>query len=254
MVRAARFTAASLLRAMDLIATARTDMRESPNHRLLLEVAMVRAAAPETDPSSLGLLGRIERLERRIGVEGAVPAASSAPPEARPVPSEDRTPQPAAIRSRPSVEPVPEVREAPEPAGTTRPDEAPAVPAPPAEVGLGHVKEAWAATLREVGKRSKRVAAYLHASRPVEYDGNVLVVDVQSDFHAGAMSEARNRELVIEALQSSLGIRPQVAFGTQDNRPAAAEAADGDHEIVAEGPDPIELVKKGFGAEIVEET
>jgi DNA polymerase III subunit gamma/tau len=48
--QAGRFSVGGLLRAVDLMAKALTDMREAPNHRLLLEVALVRAAAPRTDP------------------------------------------------------------------------------------------------------------------------------------------------------------------------------------------------------------
>ena len=59
---------ATLLRILDLLGKAITEMRNAPNHRLLLEVALVRAAAPETDPSPGGLMGRLERLERRIGI------------------------------------------------------------------------------------------------------------------------------------------------------------------------------------------
>ena len=51
------FTNGTLMRILDLVAKAITEMRNSPNHRLLLEVALVRAAAPETDPSADGLHG-----------------------------------------------------------------------------------------------------------------------------------------------------------------------------------------------------
>src|ERR687891_280777 len=78
--QAERFTPAALLRTVDLLAKSLTEMRETPNHRLLFEVALVRAASPETDPSATGLLGRIERIERRLGIEGATPAAEAPAP------------------------------------------------------------------------------------------------------------------------------------------------------------------------------
>jgi DNA polymerase-3 subunit gamma/tau len=80
------FTAAQLLGILDLIGQAVIEMRNAPNHRLLLEIGLVRAAAPDTDPSATGLLGRIERLERRLGIAeagvspgGAVPPGTSSP-------------------------------------------------------------------------------------------------------------------------------------------------------------------------------
>jgi DNA polymerase III subunit gamma/tau len=226
--QAKRFTPTALLRLLELVATARTDMRESPNHRLLLEVALIRAAQPETDPGALGLLGRIERLERRMGVEG--------PP-----------PQPARPEAAPAAE-------GPEPKETAPVTEgAPEPPNTPEGVSFGHIKEAWPATLREVAKRSKRVAAFLHSSRPREYEGENLIVDVQSEFHAGEMAHERNRVLLADALHSVLGVSPRLKFAAA-GRPVAATADDaGEPDDVSDHPDPVELVKKGLSAEIVEE-
>jgi hypothetical protein len=127
--------------------------------------------------------------------------------------------------------------------------------ASPGEVGFGHVKDAWQATLREVGKRSKRVAAFLNPSRPVRFDGDELVVQVQSDFHVGEMSEPRNRDMLIDALHASLGIRPRLAFATQggDAQPTSEQDAQEVADARPDERDPIEIVKEGLGAEVVEE-
>jgi hypothetical protein len=131
----------------------------------------------------------------------------------------------------------------------------PTPPAPAGEVGFGHVKDAWPATLREVGKRSKRVGAFLNPSRPVRFEGDQLVVQVQSDFHVGEMSEPRNRDMLIDALHASLGIRPKLAFATQGGD--AQHSSEGDPEDLADARqddrDPVEIVKEGLGAEVVEE-
>ena len=78
-------TGATLLRILDLLGKAITEMRNAPNHRLLLEVALVRAAAPETDPSPGGLMGRLERLERRIGIAEQQPQETEVVPAPAPV-------------------------------------------------------------------------------------------------------------------------------------------------------------------------
>ena len=222
--QAERFTPAALLRTVDLLAKSLTEMRETPNHRLLFEVALVRAASPETDPSATGLLGRIERIERRLGIEGAAPAAE---------------PMPVA----------PEPREEP----------APPAPEAPHEVGFGHIRDAWAATRDELGKKSKRVAAFLNPSRPVSFDGEELVVEVQSEFHSGEMAQDRNRNLLSDALFATLGIKPILRFVAQGAQtpapePEARTAADvADAKPVEEAHDPISLVKEGFDAEVIEE-
>jgi DNA polymerase-3 subunit gamma/tau len=225
--QAERYSPGALLRAVDLLAKALTEMRETPNHRLLFEVALVRAASPETDPSATGLLGRIERIERRLGIEGAAPPAEAAP---------------APTRTAPRAEEPPAV--------------APPRPDASAEVGFGHVRDAWAATRDELGKKSKRVAAFLNPSRPVSYEGEALVVEVQSEFHAGEMAQDRNRALLSDALHATLGIKPTLRFiaqGAQAPEPEAPPQPASDAADAKPVEDPIALVKEGFGAEVIEE-
>jgi DNA polymerase-3 subunit gamma/tau len=250
--QAERFTPARLISAMDLIGKSLTEMRNAPNHRLLLEVALVRACAPETDPGATGLLSRIERIERRMGIEAP---PSEPPPElpARPRPRVEiaakTAPEQPHEGEKGGADPV--VTGA-EPAPT---EEDAGSPAPPAEVGFGHIKDAWQATLREVNKRSKRVAAFLNPSRPVRFEGDQLVVQVQSDFHVGEMGEPRNKDMLVEALHASLGIRPRLAFVIQGGEPHPASEED-EHDVAdasADDRDPVELVKEGLGAEVVEE-
>jgi DNA polymerase-3 subunit gamma/tau len=262
-----RASSTILLRLMDLLAKAIVEMRNAPNHRLFLEVALVRAAAPETDPSASGLLGRIERLERRVGIEG--PALAAAPVSAAAISSPTPPPaQPAEARPRPVARPAPSQ---PEPQPEPEKEAAPAAPAAaPASttaapaavdgVGLGHVRDAWQATLHEVGKQSKRVAAYLHSSRPVRFEDGVVLVQVQAEFHESAMKEQKNSMVLAEALFATLGVRPRLAFVHQgasqatmpEPEPAAPTTA-GDEPSDDAPPDPVELIKSGLAAEVVEE-
>ena len=243
-----RFTPSHLLRIVDLLAKSLTEMRDAPNHRLLLEVALIRSASPDTDPSATGLLGRIERLERRIGIEGPAPQAES--PAPTPAPAPTRAPE-----RKPAPAPVPEQQPTPHP----DPEPAPAPAGVPAEVGFGHIKDAWQQTLREVSKSSKRVHALLNPSRPTKYDDGALAVEVQSEFHAEEMSNDRNRDMVIEALHASLGIKPSVTFTAAGSKQSAAPPEDdtsvvdiSDTAPAAADLDPIELLKKGLGAEVIE--
>jgi DNA polymerase-3 subunit gamma/tau len=250
--QAERFSAGDLVRAIELLSTALTDMREAPNHRLLFEVAAVRAAAPQTDPSALGLLGRIERLERRLGIDE--PADPGTPPVEPQQPA-----QQSRERSTPTTS-TDEVRagSVPAPEAPAAAEASPARSTAGAEVGFGHIKDAWGATVREVGKRSKRVGAYLTPSRPLSFDGEVLVVEVQSDFHAQQMKS--NHGLLADALFASLGVRPRVSFAPQGERSSGRPSEDKEEPVdyteatpVTDEQDPVELVKKGLSAEVVEE-
>ncbi|HYI45140.1 MAG TPA: DNA polymerase III subunit gamma/tau [Actinomycetota bacterium] len=296
LLQAEQFTTGTLLRTLDLIGQSVIEMRNAPNHRLLLEIALVRAAAPDTDPSATGLLGRIERLERRIGITGAESAAEAHSPgpagEAASPRAPERLESPAANAASPSVPPSKSntpsrKRQAPasstggageaslpasdskrsgasgDDASTAEPERqvAKAAPSNAGMVGLADYKDAWAATLKEVNRASKRVGAYLFSSRPLRLDDDVLVVATQSDFHARQMKQENNREIFAGALHAALGVRPRVDFVAPDGQVDEPEpTAESDASDLAESQtvapksdDPIELVKRGFAAEVVEE-
>ena len=123
---------------------------------------------------------------------------------------------------------------------------------------MGHVRDAWQATLHDVGKHSKRVAAYLHSSRPIRFDDGLLVVQVQAEFHESAMKAAKNTTVLADALFATLGVRPRMAFTHQGadhiESPGPAPVIEAVDEPVEDAvPDPIELIKSGLGAEVVEE-
>ena len=85
--QAAAIGPATLMRAIDELAASLTAVREGDDARLAVEVALLKAARPDLDPGSEGLLRRIERLERRIA--GGAPAVQPAPePEDAAAPAE----------------------------------------------------------------------------------------------------------------------------------------------------------------------
>jgi hypothetical protein len=89
------------------------------------------------------------------------------------------------------------------------------------------------------------------------------VVEVQSAFHRDAMTQTANRDALGNAVFGSLGIKPEIEFEARGEAPggAATDAGSSPANLVEEVPDetqtvdhdPIELVKKGLGAEVVEE-
>jgi DNA polymerase-3 subunit gamma/tau len=264
-VQAESFSIGALLRTLDLLANALTEMRNSPDHRLLLEIALVRSAAPETDPSARGLLGRIERLERRMSIESTPAEPTAAPAQQAPAQPASKSPSrpPAPQRPAPQASsPTPRPQQAPaqEAPAEPQPEESSApAPAVPAQIGLAHIREAWPATLKEVNGRSKRVWGLLSPSQPVDFDGSSLSVEVQSDFHVGSMKEERNRAILVDSLHAALGVKVPITFVArlrEGSRPSPEHEQHTEHPAEAtsaESHDPIELVKKGFGAEVVEE-
>lgn len=95
--QARRLGAPALVRAMEAIGTALLDMREAPETRVTLEVALVRLTKPDLGIDPASLLERIERLEHggKAGeanpfVEGPAPHASQGPARQSPSPQIDQ--------------------------------------------------------------------------------------------------------------------------------------------------------------------
>ena len=138
-------TPAAITRAMEVLGEALVDQREALDARLTLEVALVRLARPELDPSPAALLERIERLERggpadrpvsraplppptpRDGDAAAVAVAPRPEPSAAPAPTPTDTDPGASDRANNPLA-APDLPAAP----TTEPRPAPVPPAPKA--------------------------------------------------------------------------------------------------------------------------
>jgi DNA polymerase-3 subunit gamma/tau len=75
--------AATLVRTIDELANALTAVREGDDARMAVEIALLKAARPDLDPSTEGLRRRIEKLEQGAGAVGpAGPVTDLAPPPA----------------------------------------------------------------------------------------------------------------------------------------------------------------------------
>jgi DNA polymerase-3 subunit gamma/tau len=73
---------ATLVRTIDELANALTAVREGDDARMAVEIALLKAARPDLDPSTEGLLRRIERLEQggAKASRAAGPVAAGDPP------------------------------------------------------------------------------------------------------------------------------------------------------------------------------
>jgi DNA polymerase III subunit gamma/tau len=118
---------ATLVRTIDELADALTAVREGDDARMAVEIALLKAARPDLDPDTAGLLRRIERLESQLtGGErpagpvtgGTSPSSQAAGGEVPPAPPAADPPPPdePAVEPSPSDPPAPAPSEDPEPA------------------------------------------------------------------------------------------------------------------------------------------
>jgi DNA polymerase-3 subunit gamma/tau len=178
-----------LLRAVRVLTDAANESRWSTQPRLALEVALIRLARPEMDPSMEGVMARLERLE--AGGAAAPAAEPAAPPRPAPgpvaAPAPPQASQPAAPPRRAGVSPTPQV--------------APAA-AESAIVTLDDVRRQWARVLEDI-KRTKMIChALLIDGTPLEVNGDTLTVGLRSvyAFHMENLNRPENRDIVEGAL------------------------------------------------------
>ncbi|MBY9074366.1 DNA polymerase III subunit gamma and tau [Nocardioides sp. WL0053] len=114
--QSARFGRHDLTRAADLVAAGLTEMRGATAPRLLLELICARVLLPGADDSTEGVLARIDRIEKRMSIEGGVPSsaapAQQAPAVRRPAAPEPQTAPPS---SAPTQQPAAPTASAPAP-------------------------------------------------------------------------------------------------------------------------------------------
>jgi DNA polymerase-3 subunit gamma/tau len=95
--QAASLAATDAVRLLELISAALEATANGAQPRIQLELALIKAAAPDMDPSTSALLARIERLERggvrpTAAVSAPAPAVSAAPAALAEQPSEAEPP------------------------------------------------------------------------------------------------------------------------------------------------------------------
>jgi DNA polymerase-3 subunit gamma/tau len=278
--QAGKFSAAELNRILSLLLQAQTDMRWTTSPRLTLELALVRAALPETDPQPAGLISRIERLERLSGIAqsaerppdaGAGGASTPAPGSS--VAGDTETPDTsAASESRPhagaeaptEARPSPESEAAPESSSedsssstsepVVLPEAGDSVPAKsvasPGSVDAEMLRRSWRDVLEQLkARRHMQLHATAELATVGSYDGTTLelVLPPGKDFAARKVEEKSPQ--LVAVLEELFGIRPKVTCTVRqgmalepetEEAPASPEAAE-------------ELLKAQFGAEVVEE-
>ena len=116
-----RLAPASMTRALETLGAALVDMRQSPDPRVDLEVAMVRLTRPDADRSLDALAERVARLEAQLGLgSGNLPTGSE-------LSSDPGSPGPAEAGSSGSpAQPVPPAESSPPPSASSAPPARPA--------------------------------------------------------------------------------------------------------------------------------
>ena len=178
--QASRFGPADLVRLADVVDEGITAMKGATPTRLQLELVCARLLLPGADDSAAGVRARLDRLERRLGLEAAVPAGPPAgeptsatapprptgavppstgpqtardiPPPATPMPTEQKTEQKTEPTAGPTRTSTPSTTSdpttdapAPQAAAPSAPRAAGPAPTetPPGVPGAADVRRLW---------------------------------------------------------------------------------------------------------------
>ena len=243
--QAAHFGASELSRSADVVNAALTEMTGATSPRLHLELMVARILVPAIDDSSRGALVRVERLERRIGVEGAAgTAAIAASPAAAPVAPAPVAPAAVApVAERPverATSAYPESGVAPdaapaavaEPAASVAPVSAPvAAPARPVgSVTLQQVKDSWPEILEAVEKVSRKSWLVVFTATVRDLRDDVLTLTFSSEKDVDAFKQpSPSGDSVSEHLRTAilgvLGLRVKYIARVDAGGAAPAAAA-----------------------------
>jgi DNA polymerase III subunit gamma/tau len=218
--QASTFTDLALGRSIDAIAKALADVREGDEPRMTLELALLRAARPELDPSREALAQRVERLEQAGQGSGASRAPS------------DEDAGSGESQARRSSETEAEAR----------------VP-----VELEKLNELWPAVVEQVKDSGSELLSHVLATaRPVAVDVQEAVIKV--GFPASAAFNKRKaeatdaRDRIGEAVRTVIGerLRPVYVLLEGDESGPAEEAPKlSEEELIAR-------LQEEFGAEEVD--
>ncbi len=285
--QAERLGEVELVRAIDELSAAVAAVREGDEARMTIELAMLRAARPEIDPSARALAHRLERLERGTAsapppsetpkapvAEPAAPAKPTPPADLPPAPAPDADDPPdegpAAAGGTPDGDgdaaaeqpPAPYGDEGASTAAASNPVEAFAQGAVATagqvitDVGgaldLDRLARLWPAVIDQVRQSgSEFLSATFEAARPVAVDSERSTVEIgfppSAAFNKRKAEAKENRDRLADALRTIVGARLRPTYVLLDSEPEPAAEPEPGQER-SESVDEGELVER-FKAE-----
>lgn len=243
--QATTFGTAELSRAADVVNAALSEMTGATSPRLHLELMVARMLVPSSDDTERGALARVERLERRIGVEqdaaapaGRVTAAKPAvelvetPPAKAPPGKTPKAALPEVSTSstteRPTTEATVSTSSTTDTSTTDSPTTAPVAAKAAGEVTLEQLRNAWPEVLESVQKTKMSAWAVVYTATARALDGDVLTLSFVSQADVDSFKQPQGSgegvsEVLRRAIVEVLGLRVKfIAKADASAEPPAA--------------------------------
>jgi DNA polymerase-3 subunit gamma/tau len=270
--QAAAIKPANLIRTIDELADALTAVREGDDARLAVEIALLKAARPDLDPDTAGLLRRIERLESGDARPAGPVTAGDSPPPAK---QEGVPPTPPPTGETPSADdpppaeeedieppPTPNASASPvqaAPAGGDDIEDSPDGESPISETGpagrdamsLEEIQQVWPAVLQKLSETAPALAATFDGARPVSYDESGLQIGFPAEmtFNKKKADSPERRDTLAAAFAAVTGIGLRPTYVILEGEAPPDTPAPGSEQIDEE--ELLERLKSEFDAEEV---
>jgi DNA polymerase-3 subunit gamma/tau len=236
--QAARLSPLDAVRAIDLASAALASVKEGSDPRIQLELALLKAASPGSDPSIGALIARIDQLERAAGVSGGQTSPSPARTQAA-----QRKPTGAADGAGTEATGAPPLQKGAE------------AEAPPSDTAID-VQKLWPAVVDRVRsvEGGAMLSALLSEAKPLCPEAGVVVLAYppSAAFSKRKVETAANRERIAEAIRQVTGreLALRLALDEEPGQPGAEPG-----EPVLSEEDAIARFKQEFDAEdVLDET
>jgi DNA polymerase III subunit gamma/tau len=268
-VQGEKFTPGEIARVISLLLAAQNDMRWTTSPRISLELALVRATIPETDPNPAGVVARLERLERLANLDvasvpGVVPAGGTSDTATIPVlaPSELRSSGSSLADAPPTVS-VPEAA-ASDVATPTVAVEPPVADEPGVQtivhaadagsVDVAMLRRGWPSLMEHLQSTRKMILkASLESATVATYDGETLELAFPPAKTFTVEKVMGKTDELQQALADLFGIRPVITCVVREAR----DNADGptlleivDDEDPPSDEEALRRVQEMFGAQV----
>jgi DNA polymerase III subunit gamma/tau len=261
--QAAAIRPANLIRTIDELADALTAVREGDDARMAVEIALLKAARPDLDPDTAGLLRRIERLEGQEtgGSQAAGPVTAEAPPvddppraqeDPPPVEEEEGEALPSEAEAAPSAE-------VPPPVGGDDIEDSPGRESSMSETGpagheplsLDEIQRIWPAVLQKLEETAPALGSALEGARPVSFDDGRLEVGFPPDlkFLKKNADSPEKRDTVAAAFAAVTGTGLRPTYVVLEGEAPPDTPAPGSEDVDEEQL--LERLKSEFDAEEV---
>ncbi|MCW2801154.1 MAG: polymerase subunit gamma/tau [Aeromicrobium sp.] len=251
--QASGFGPSELTRAADIVNAALLEFRGATAPRLLLELMCARILVPGSDNSTQGFQARLDRVERRLSMDGgAAPAGATSPPpvevprspaaEASKPPVADELAEAPPVETAPPVEAAPpvelvETTAAEEPAdvapveaevvATPEPEATPTEPTPAAagNLTIADVRRLWPEVLDKIRELRRFTWVMLSQNAQVmSLDGSALTIALVNPGARDSFVKSGSAEYVQKALHDVLGVSWTIdAIVDTTVRPGATE-------------------------------